>query len=195
MFQKTNEKLISQAVEILNQGGIVVFPTDTVFGVGCRLDKPKAIQRLFKARNRPKNQATPVLVDSILMVQNYLLPLKPKVESLMKKYWPGALTIICPCQIKRVTSLVRGGGRTLGVRIPNHQVPLQLIKLTGVPLLGPSANFHGGLTPYQSKELDQDFLKLVDLVIPGECQTGLASTVVDCSKEPWQIIRQGTIII
>lgn len=195
MFPKTNERLISQAVKILNQGGIVIFPTDTAFGVGCRLDKPKAIQRLFKVRNRPENQATPILVDSISMAQNYFLPLKPKVKDLMDKFWPGALTIVYPCQIKKVPFLVRGGRKTLGIRIPCHQIPLQLIKLTGIPLLGPSANFHGEKTPYQSKELDKNFLKLVDLVIPGECQTRLASTVVDCSQEPWQIIRQGMIAI
>lgn len=203
MSPKTNEKLISRAIEILNSGGIVVFPTDTAFGVGCRIDKEKAIERLFRIRNRPLNQAVPVLVDSIEMAKDYLLPLPKEVEDTMKKYWPGALTIVYPCQTKKVPSLVRGDGKTLGVRMPDHKIPLQLIsatggsafggKVVGVPILGPSANFHGAPTPYKFKDLNQDFLKLVDLVIPGECKIGLASTVVDCSQKPWKIIRQGTV--
>jgi len=193
MFQKTNEKLISRAIEVLNAGGILIFPTDTAFGVGCRTDKEKAIERLFKIRNRPFNQAVPVLVDSIEMAKEYLLPLPKEVEDLMKKYWPGALTIVFPCKTSKVPSLVRGGGRTLGVRMPDHPVPLQLIKVLGVPILGTSANFHDAPTPYKFKDLNQDFLKLVDLVIPGECKIGLASTVIDCSEKAWKIIRQGTI--
>jgi len=193
MFQKSNEKLISQAIEILSAGGIVVFPTDTAFGIGCRIDKEKAIERLFEIRNRPTSQAVPVLVDSIGMAKEYLLPLPKEVEDLMKKCWPGALTIVFPCKASKVPSLVRGGGRTLGVRMPDHPVPLQLIKVLGVPILGTSANFHDAPTPYKFKDLNQDFLKLVDLVILGECKIGLASTVIDCSEKAWKIIRQGTI--
>lgn len=92
-----------------------------------------------------------------------------------------------------VPSLVRGGGRTLGVRIPNHEIPLSIINSIGVPILGPSANFHGKPTPYKYKDLDPEFLKMVDYVIPGECPVGMASTVIDCSIKPWKIIRQGKI--
>lgn len=195
MSWEINGKFLFQAVEILNAGGILIFPTDTAFGIGCRMDKKKAIERIFKIRKRPKNQAVPVLVSSIEMAKKYLLPLPKEVEDLMKKYWPGALTIVYPCQIKKVPFLVRGRGKTLGVRMPNHQVPLQLIKLVKVPILGPSANFHDQPTPYKFEDLDKNLLKLVDLVIPGQCQVGLVSTVIDCSQKPWKIIRKGAIKI
>jgi L-threonylcarbamoyladenylate synthase len=193
MIPKINEKLIALAIKIFKQGGIVVFPTETAFGVGCRLDSPQSIERLFKIRKRPLNQATPVLIASLEMAQDYLLPLEEKVKNLMDKNWPGALTVIYPCLLDKVPSLVRGGGETLGVRAPNHQTILGIIKAVGVPILGPSANFHGFATPYCFEDLDKEFLKLVDLVLPGECQVGLASTVVDCSVSPWKIIRQGSV--
>lgn len=193
MIPKINEKLTASAIKIFKQGGIVVFPTETAFGVGCRLDSPQSIERLFKIRKRPLNQATPVLVDSSEMAEGYLLPLKKDVKNLMTNNWPGALTIIYPCLLDKVPSLVRGGGKTLGVRFPNHQTILEIIKEVGIPILGPSANFHGSPTPYCFKDLDKEFLRLVDLVLPGECQFGLASTVVDCSLSPWKIIRQGSV--
>lgn len=195
MSQKTSEKLISCAIEMLNAGGIVVFPTDTAFGVGCRIDNKRAIERLFKIRKRPPTQAVPVLVDSIKMAKDCLLPFPKNIENLMKNYWPGALTIVFPCKTSKVPSRVRGGGKRLGVRMPDHKIPLQLIRAVGVPIVGTSANFHGMSTPYKFKDLNKEFLKLVDLVIPGECKIGLASTVVDCSEKPWKIIRQGTVRI
>jgi len=184
---------LEEAVRIIKRGGIVVFPTDTAFGVGCLIDNEKAVKRLFKIRNRPETQAVPVLVDSIEMAQKYLLAIPPEVENLMKKYWPGALTVVLPCKRKLVPSLVRGQGQTLGVRMPNHEVPLYIINSIGVPLLGPSANFHGRPTPYKYEELDPKFISQVDYVISGECHLGMVSTIIDCSIKPWRIIRDGAV--
>ena len=190
----TNE--VQQAIEILNQGGIVVFPTDTAFGVGCRMDDRQAVERLLKLKKRPKGQAVPVLVDSLEMAQKYLLPLQDRVLELMKKYWPGALTIVLPCKTEMVPSLVRGGGQTLGVRWPNHPVVQKIIKGVGVPILGPSANFHGDPTPYKFSDLNPELLEQVDFVLKGEeSRWHKPSTVIDCSQKPWKIIRQGVIRI
>lgn len=181
------------ATEIVKNGGIIIFPTDTAFGVGCKMDDSKAVKRLFKIRQRPKIQATPVLVDSMEMAQKYLQPISEEVKNLMQKYWPGALTIILQCRTELVPSAVRGGGQTLGVRMPNHEIPLSIINSIGVPILGPSANFHGAPTPYKFADLDQEFTKLVDGVIPDECSVGMASTIIDCSVRPWKIVRQGKV--
>lgn len=187
---------IKEAVNIFKNGGIVIFPTDTAFGIGCRIDNEKAVKKLFAIRKRPETQATPVLVDSIEMAEKYLVtPLPDNVRRLMKKYWPGGLTIIYPCKTERVPQLVRGNGQNIGLRIPNHHVTLDLIKGAGVPILGPSANFHGGSTPYRVENLDKELIGLVDYVIKGECQLGLASTVIDCSVIPWRIIRHGAVEI
>ena len=185
---------IQKAVKILRAGGIVIFPTDTAFGIGCRIDDEKAIKRLFKIRERPKNQATPVLVDSHKMAQKYLLPIpKDVIDKLIKPYWPGALTIVLPCKIDKVPELVTGGGETLGIRVPDHPVALELIKRAGVPILGPSANFHGKKTPYRFEDLDKNLVNLADYVVLGECFVKQESTVIDCSEIPWRIVRQGAV--
>lgn len=190
------DKQIQKAVRILREGGIVIFPTDTAFGIGCRIDSEKAIRKLFEIRKRPESQATPVLADTLEMAQDYLLPIPKKViDKLIKPYWPGALTIVLLCRIDKVPELVRGGGATIGVRVPNHPVIQQIIKDVGVPILGPSANFHGERTPYRFEDLDKNIVKLVDYVVFGECFIKQASTVIDCSKNPWKIVRQGAVKI
>lgn len=191
------EKDIEKAIKILKNGGIIIFPTDTAFGIGCRIDNKTAIKRLFEIRKRPEKQAVAVLIDSLEMVQGYLLSISEEVkEKLIKRYWPGALTIILPCRTDKVPKLVRGEGTTLGVRIPNHEVTRAIIREVRVPILGPSANFHGEKTPYIFSDLNPELIKLVDFVVPGE--TSLVrqpSTVIDCSQKPWKILRQGAIKI
>jgi L-threonylcarbamoyladenylate synthase len=190
------EEIVQQAVKVFNQGGIVIFPTDTAFGIGCRIDNEESIKRLFEIRKRPQTQATPVLVDGLVMAQAFLQPISQEViEKLIKPFWPGALTIVLPSKIEKVPDLARGGGDTLGVRMPNHSTALEIIKQVGVPILGPSANLHGEKTPYEFKDLDNELIKLVDFVVEGECQTKQTSTVIDCAVHPWKILRQGAIRI
>jgi len=189
-------KDIEKAIKVLKEGGIVIFPTDTAFGIGCRIDDETAIKRLFEIRKRPEKQAVAVLIDSLEMVQEYLLPISEEVkERLIKRYWPGALTIVLPCRTDKVPKLVRGGGNTLGVRIPNHPVIREIIREVGVPILGPSANFHGKETPYKFEQLDPELVAMIDYIVPGLCSVGKASTVIDCSQKPWKILREGAVKI
>ena len=185
---------VKKAIDILKKGGIAIFPTDTAFGIGCRMDDEKAVERLFSLRRRPPAQATPVLVSSRSMAEKYLRsPLPDNVRRLCNTYWPGGVTVIYHCRIENVTLLVRGGGTTLGVRMPDHEIPLALIRQVGIPLLGPSANFHGEKTPYTYADLDKNLVKLVDFVIEGKCKGKLASTVVDCTRNPFHIAREGAV--
>ncbi|MBP9716897.1 MAG: threonylcarbamoyl-AMP synthase [Candidatus Levybacteria bacterium] len=186
---------IDEAIEVIRGGGIVILPTDTAFGISCRIDDEKAVKRLFEARKRPVSQATPVLFDSIERVREFV-SFDSKIEELMNKFWPGALTIVLKCDISKVPELVRGGGENLGVRIPDHEIPRKIVEGVGMPILGPSANFHGEPTPYKFEELDNSLIKLVDLVVEGKTKgENLASTVIDCTEEPWKIIRQGAVKI
>lgn len=184
---------IEKAVHVLNDGGIIIYPTDTAFGVGCRIDRPDSVDRLFRLRKRPRTQATPVLVASIDMALAYYLDPSDIVRHLMKTYWPGALTIVSPCKKELIYSPIRGGGETVGLRMPACDAPLSIIQRVGVPILGPSANFHGKPTPYTFQDLDPSLLRLVDFVVPGQPISAMASTVVDCSVRPYRIIRQGAI--
>lgn len=186
---------INQAVMVLNQGGIIIYPTDTAFGIGCRIDNIEAIYRLFQIRKRPPNMPTSVLVSSIPMAQGYLAPLPLQIKNLMEIYWPGGLTIVYNCLVEKVPEMVRAFDNSLGVRMPDHKLTLQLIKQVGVPILGPSANFHGFPTPYSISDLDPELVKLVDLVLPGEVKVSEVSTLVDCMKTPWKILRKGSVKI
>lgn len=209
-----------EAAEILKNGGVGVFPTDTAYGIGCRIDDEKAVGRLFKLRKRSETKAVPVLVSSVDMAKKYWESTPEEVaKELVSKYWPGALTIILRCNKEKVPDLVRGGGDTLGLRMPDNEVLLKIIEEVGVPIVGTSANFAGESTPYKFEDLDQELLELVDFVLrdppikrpvlhasqprlprPGTGGqvagvAGRASTVIDCTVSPWRVLRQGKIIL
>lgn len=187
---------IEKAVKILNEGGIIIFPTDTAFGIGCRIDKEDAIRRLFSIRERPLNLPIPILVSGKEMAKKYWPFLPEDVdEKLIEKYWPGALTIVLPVNLNTVPYLVRGGQRNVGIRMPDNELILSIIKKTGVPILGPSANLHGEQTPYSTGDLDKNLIHKADLVIDGVCKLKNTSTVIDCSKKPWKVLRYGAIDI
>jgi L-threonylcarbamoyladenylate synthase len=189
------ESSVQKAIQVVRGGGIIIFPTDTAFGVGCRLDDTEAVDRLFAIRNRPRDKATPVLVSSKEMALAYLDHPSDIVRRMMQAYWPGGLTIVSPCRTDLVYSPIRGNGNTVGLRMPNHPDILTIIEAVGAPVLGPSANFHKDKTPYRFEDLNQEFIKLVDYVLPGVCSIKQASTVVDCSEDPYRIIRQGAVQI
>jgi len=187
---------VKKAIEVLRQGGIVIFPTDTAIGIGCRIDNDRAIKKLFKIRKRPKTKAVPVLFSDIRMVRRYVEKIPQDAENLMKKYWPGALTLVLHSNKVKVPLLVRGGGETLGVRIPDSKIVRTIIAQVGVPILGPSANFSGEKTPFKFEDLNPDLIKQVDYVLKGEISLEKnVSTIIDCTVTPWKIIRQGAVRI
>jgi L-threonylcarbamoyladenylate synthase len=185
----------AKGIQILKDGGVVIFPTDTAFGIGCRMDDEATVKRLFALRKRPETQAPPLLASSLRMLEPYLLPVPDDVvAALIEPHWPGALTIVLQCKTENVLPLLQRDG-TIGVRVPNHLITLALINGVGVPILGPSANFHGGETPYRFEDLDPELVKQVDYVVRGECIVKKASTVIDCTQNPWKILRQGAVHI
>ncbi|MGH7246289.1 MAG: L-threonylcarbamoyladenylate synthase [Candidatus Levyibacteriota bacterium] len=185
---------LQKVIDVVTKNGIIIFPTDTAFGIGCRIDSKEAVKRLFSIKKRDAKQAVPVLVDSIAMAKKYVdeIPLEVE-EKLLKKYWPGALTVVLPCKKDRVNSLVRGGNNTLALRQPDNKAILQIISAVGLPLIGTSANFHGEKTPYEFTDLNPTLVGLVDYVLIGSTFAKNASTIVDCSEKPWKIIRQGAV--
>ena len=191
-----NTKLqLQKAIEVVRNGGIIIFPTDTAFGIGVRIDNHAAVDKLFNLRRRPPTQAMPVLVDSIDMALQYFDSPSHIVRRFIKEYWPGGLTIIAQCKKNLIYSPIRGGGDTVGLRMPNHLVILEIIKGVGMPILGPSANFHGEKTPFEFEDIDKNLIRLVDYVVHGECTVKRVSTVIDCTVKPWRIIREGAVEI
>ncbi|MBI5045064.1 MAG: threonylcarbamoyl-AMP synthase [Candidatus Levybacteria bacterium] len=187
---------VLDAIRIARTGGIIVFPTDTAYGIGCRIDDDIALQKLFAIRKRPLQKPPPVLVNSPEMVEKYVGKIQDDIEKrLIDRYWPGALTIVMSVNPKNVSSYIRGYNDGVGFRAPDHHVPLQIINGLGVPIVGTSANFHGDPTPYSFKDLDKELLNLVDYVYKGTCMQKMESTVIDCTRIPWEILRKGAIDI
>lgn len=187
-----NESLV-QAVRVLNQGGVIIFPTDTAFGIGCRMDNIAAVERLFEIRQRPLTQTPPILISSIEKSKEYA-QVSEKVENdLLRVYWPGALTVIMPVKENINPLLHKDTG--IGLRMPNHEQVLALLAAVEVGILGPSANFHGNSTPYLFSLLDPELVRKVDYVLEGECTLQKESTVISCLQSPWSIVRQGAVVL
>ncbi len=183
----------ADAIEMFKQGEIGIFPTDTAFGIGCKINDDKSVKRLFKIRNRPGNKPLLALMDSLEMVKKYTEVSNEVLEKLIKKYWPGELTIVLPCKKDLVSTLVRANGETLAVRMPNSNDLRSLITKVGVPILAPSANLSGGKTPFSVTDLNKDVVCLVDFVLYGSSTIKKESTIIDCSKKPWKVLRSGAI--
>lgn len=183
----TQERLpspeIEKAAAILKKGGIVIFPTDTVYGIGCRFDDLGAIGRLYQIKGTPPSQPFPILVTNTDQVKKFA-KITTFAKFLIDAYWPGGLTIIF-------------AGRKIGqkqaFRMPDSEVVKSLIDKVGVPIVGTSANFHGQKTPSSFEELDPEITKLANFVIRGKCQKGIESTVVDTTVKPPKILRQGAV--
>ena len=176
---------ITEAAKIIKRGGVVIFPTDTVYGIGAIFSDKKAVEKIYKIKGTLKTQPFPVLVAGVGQAEK-IVHMNEIARELAEKYWPGGLTIIAKNKNSQ--------GKT-GVRQPDHIVPLTLIEKAKTPIIGTSANFHGQKTPANMGELDTDFAKLADFVILGECKNKKESTVVDTTVEPFKILRQGSVKI
>ena len=170
-----------------------MYPTDTAFGIGCRIDVKESVDRLFQLRKRARTKAVPILVDSIAMAEQYYKNPQDIVRRYMRTYWPGALTIVAPCHVEKIYSPIRGGGPTIGIRMPDHTVARALISHVGVPVIGTSANFAGDPTPYTRATVSDALAGLVDGIVDGSTTVRQSSTVVDCTTNPPTIVRQGGV--
>lgn len=182
-----------RAIETLTQGGVVVYPTDTVYGVGCRIDDDAAVRRLFVLKGRPHTEALPVLLADVAQLDQYARDVPPAARRLVSRFWPGALTVVLR-RSERVPSLVAGGGPTVALRVPNHPVPRALVRAVGVPIVGTSANTHGMPSPVTAQLAVYDLGDRVDLVLDGgRVPGGRESTVVDVTSQSPRVVRQGAI--
>lgn len=194
MLIKTKEKLsLEEAAKIIKEGGIVVFPTDTVFGVGCRFDDAAAVERIYKIKDKPKDGPLPILIGDRGDLAKLSCRVSKEAQELMDKFWPGGLTVILPCSSPKIPPFLFGRDGGVGIRLPNHPITLELIQKAQVPLIGTSANFHGEGAAKTFGEINPKFLELVDGSIIGECFLGEESTVVDCTKKPYKVVRQGAL--
>ena len=183
MLGQPSEDQVKEAIRVLKKGGIVIFPTDTVYGIGCCFDRPKAVDRIYKIKNTPRGQPFPVLVSKADQLRQYV-QVTMQAENLIKKYWPGALTIVLQS---------KGGKNKIGFRMPDSSLIKLLIDGVGVPIIGTSANFHGSMPPKSYEELDAGFTKFADFILKGKCKLGVESTVVDATIDHPEVLREGAI--
>ena len=170
--EKDHDK-IAEAAEILRNGGLVAFPTDTVYAVGASLNEEAAIDRLFEVKQRPKDNPVSVLVArdlDIHLVIDITAPNNQFMSRFVENFWPGPLTIVMPRIKGRVPSGVTGGGENVGVRQPDDPIARALIDETGAPLAAPSANISGHPSPTTGQHVIDDLNGKVDMIPRG---TGL----------------------
>ncbi len=174
---------INEAVNILRRGGVVIFPTDTVYGIGCRYDLASAIARIKNIKK--STQFFPILISNINQAHK-LVVMNPTAIHLANMYWPGGLTILLPSKVRH---------QKIGLRMPDSEVVKSIIEKLGSPLIGTSANFHNQPAVSKYQDLDQKLTKLVDYVIIGECEKKIESTIVDATVFPIKILREGVVKI
>jgi L-threonylcarbamoyladenylate synthase len=183
---------ISEAAEILRGGGLVAFPTETVYGLGANALDPAAIQKVFEMKGRPETSPLIVHVASVEMARELVTEWPPLAAELAQHWWPGPLTMVLP-KDNRVPASVTAGLPTVGVRMPNHPVALALIQAAGVPVAAPSANRFTGLSPTTADHVKAAFGDAVAVLDGGPCAVGIESTVVAIEGGKLKLLRPGMI--
>lgn len=186
---------ILKAAEIIKKGGLVVFPTDTLYGLGGNALNKNAVKKIFSLKKRPLDKPISINIAHKKDLKKYVNKIPPSTKKLIREFWPGALTIIFE-KSKIIPSELTGGSPYIGIRIPNNKIALQLIKLSGSPLTSPSANITGKKPPSSAGQALKNFDGKVDMIIDGGItRTKKASTIIDVSKEKPVTIRIGAIPI
>lgn len=184
---------LEEPAQIIKNGGIVVFPTETVYGIGANALNAEAVKKIYEIKKRPLSKPITLLVNSIDMIKRVAKDITPFEYAIIKKFFPGPLTIIL--QKKDVIpDIVTSGGSTVGIRMPANEIALELINRAGVPLATPSANISDKPSKTNIKDVMSDFPEGVDCFIDGgKSKIGVASTIVQVIDGVPHILRQGTI--
>ncbi len=191
------ERLILQVVDLLKNGGIAVFPTDTVYGLGCDITKPKAIEKVAQTKGiRIEKANFSFIFHDLSQLSDYTKPLSNAVFKLMKHYLPGPFTFILEANTN-IPKLFRSKKKTIGIRIPDNNIIREIVKRLGNPILTTSIHDEDKILDYTTDPelIHEHYLNKVDVVIDGGYGHNQPSTVIDCSGEEPVLIRQGLGIL
>ena len=182
---------IPHALEILKAGGLVAFPTDTVYGVGALAFDGKAVESIYVAKDRPIEKAIPVLIGDKDDLEKVGIHIPASAHKLVSRFWPGPLTILIPKRAEIPESV--SATATVGVRVPDHDVARALLRAAG-PMAVTSANISGGQSPVTAEEVYEQLGGRIDLIIDGgQTPGGVPSTLVDCTLSELKVLRKGPV--
>lgn len=184
---------IKKASDVLRNNGLVAFPTETVYGLGANALDEKAVNSIFIAKGRPSDNPLIVHIEDTNMLKKLVTDIPPKAYELMDKFWPGPLTILFNKK-DIIPDIVTAGLSTVGIRMPDHKIALELIKETGLPIAAPSSNTSGKPSPTESEHVIEDIFGKVDIIIDGgPTGVGIESTFLDITSEIPTILRPGGV--
>lgn len=189
-----DKNIIKEASDIIKQGGLVVFPTETVYGIGANALDSNAVDKIFLAKGRP--QDNPLIIHvADFNIETYVKYIPEKAKKLMDKFWPGPLTLIFN-KSDMIPLNTSANLSTIGVRMPDNPIAIELIKFSNTPIAAPSANISGKPSPTKVEHCIEDLEGKVDYIIGGgESIVGLESTIVDCTSDRLCVLRPGAITI
>jgi L-threonylcarbamoyladenylate synthase len=186
---------LRKAASILQAGGLVAFPTETVYGLGANALDAAAVERIFAAKQRPAWDPVIVHIADMEMLAQVAASIPDSAERLRRVFWPGPLTLLLP-RHENVPIAVTAGRQIVGIRMPAHPVALELIRKAGIPIAAPSANTFGRISPTLAEHVLEDLDGRIDAILDsGETTHGLESTVVDPSQNPVMVYRPGVITL
>jgi L-threonylcarbamoyladenylate synthase len=192
--QKLDLAGLMEAGKVIREGGLVVFPTETVYGLGANALEEAAVKKIFEAKGRPQDNPLIVHVASF-EIEEYVLEIPHIAEKLMNNFWPGPLTIIFK-KSSLIPDMTSAGLDSVGIRMPENKIALGLIKSSGSPIAAPSANISGKPSPTEVERCIEDLNGKVDYIIGGDkSQVGLESTIIDCTVTPPCVLRPGGITL
>lgn len=183
---------ITIAANHIKEGKLVAFPTETVYGLGANALNSRAVARIFELKERPTFDPLIVHIASLEDIKKLTSTEDERVNKLAARFWPGPLTIILP-KSDLVPDIVTSGLKTVGIRMPNHPVALELIRQSGCPIAAPSANKFGQLSPTQAKHVSKQLPDVDFLLDGGKAQVGIESTIISLNEKGFEILRHGVI--
>jgi L-threonylcarbamoyladenylate synthase len=184
---------LQQAVDALEQGKVIAFPTDTVYGVGAHAFQEAAVAKVYVIKDRPMRLPLPLLLPDAAVIESLCTDVPPLAWQLAERFWPGGLSLVLQ-RSSAVPDAVTAGGPTVAVRVPDHSLVRELCRRLGAPLAATSANRHGQPAPVTADETEAALRGRIPLLLDGgRCTGGLASTVVDLSVWPPVILRPGPV--
>ncbi len=191
--ENPNPKEISKVVEVLRLGGLVIYPTDTVYALGCDFNNSKAVERVAQLKGiNLKKEHLSIICHDLSHISDYTKPLDSPTFKLLKKNLPGPFTFILPAN-NNVPRLFKTNKKTIGLRVPDNSIVLEIVRELGNPLLSTSIKDEDEILEYTTDPelIYEKFRDLVDIVIDGGFGGNEGSTIVDCTSYPFQLIRQG----